>query len=85
MQAADFVDEFMTVVKADLERAQNKKDDLWARLPRHGQESRIRSHIDRYFEQYENQGQNVPWASIAGYALIGWLRENHPELLSNSK
>jgi sugar (pentulose or hexulose) kinase len=76
----DYLPEFVKVLEAELERAQKKWGDTWLNRPRAGQEARIERDLADYFDRFKHAGQPIPWHSIAGLALIAWVRENHPEL-----
>jgi len=80
MEPLDFLDEFVEEVKADLERGSKKWGDTWLKRPREGQVGRIRQYLNDHFDRFENAGTPVKWESVAGEALIGWIRDNHPEI-----
>jgi hypothetical protein len=80
VRTIDFLDEFIEVLKADLERGEKKWGDTWLHRTREGQEKRIRAYFNDHFDRFEYAGQPVRWESIAGDAFIGWIRDNHPEL-----
>ena len=76
----DFITEFSDALTIQLEDDDKRWGNSWLDYPREGQEERIGDRISQYFSQYKNAGVPVPWLKIAGYAMIAWVRENHPEL-----
>jgi hypothetical protein len=80
IRTLDFLDEFVEAVRADLERGEKKWGDTWLNRPREGQVQRIRQYLLDHFDRFEHAGQPVKWESIAGEALIGWIRDNNPDL-----
>jgi len=74
--AYDFLDELIRQLKDDETRWGN----TWLQRMPVNQEIRIEEHIRTYFDMWRNVGTPVPWLKIAGLAMIGWVRENHPEL-----
>ena len=76
----DFLPEFVNALEKSLEGGQEKWGNTWLHRPYKGQEVRIRQYINDMFDQNLYADQPIRWESIAGQALIGWIRENHPEL-----
>jgi hypothetical protein len=76
----DYLEEFCGALLARLQEDERRWGDTWLQRPPEGQEGRIEEHIKTYFDQFRNAGVPVPWMKIAGLALIGWVRESHPEL-----
>ena len=83
MNVWDFMVEFTKALQEQLEADKKRWGNTWLQRIPEGQESRIEEHIKSYFDQYRNAGIPVPWLKIAGLAMIGWIRENHPELWEN--
>lgn len=81
VRVQDYISDFAEELLSQLDSDEERWGDTWRRLPREGQEERILDNIDRYRWQFENAGHPVPWLKVAGLALIGWIRENHPEVL----
>jgi hypothetical protein len=80
VEVVDFLDEFMEALRADLERGAKKWGATWLHRPRAGQDQRIKQYILDQFDRAEHGGIPVKYESIGGEALIGWIRDNHPEL-----
>ena len=76
----DFLSEFGEELQEQLKNDQARWGDTWLQRPRKDQEARAMARFQDYFDQWQNTGTPVPWLKIAGEALIGWIRENHPEL-----
>ena len=76
----DFLDEFIDVIKENLDHGEIKWGDTWLHRTIGGQEQRIQQYINDQFDRFHYTGRPVQWEAIAGEALIGWIRENHPEL-----
>lgn len=58
-----------------LARDQARWGDTFKERDREGQEERIFSRFDAYYDQFINGGTPIPWLKIACLALIGWWRE----------
>ena len=80
MHVWDFLREFAEALQGQLENDEKRWGNTWLQRPVEGQELRIEEHIKSYFDQWRNANQPIPWLKIAGLAMIGWIRENHPEL-----
>lgn len=76
----NFISEFSVALVGQLQDDEKRWGDTWLERMPYGQELRIGEHILSYFDQWRNTGCPVPWLKIAGLALIGWVREQHPEL-----
>ncbi len=74
------MEEFISALTKQLESDDKRWGNTWLQRMPEGQEVRIFEHIQSYFDQYNNVGTPVPWLKIAGLALIGWVRETHPEI-----
>lgn len=79
-KTTDFLDDFVAVLRKDLERGDEKWGDTWLQRPREGQVERIRKYVMDLFDQALHGKKPMRWESLAGEALIGWVRDNHPEL-----
>jgi len=80
MKIADFIPEFVEMLKKQLEADDYRWGDTWLHRTRKGQEDRTIKTFRDYFDQYERAGVPMPWLKIIGNALICWIRENHPEI-----
>ena len=78
----DYVDEFAGLLKAQLADDRTRWGDTWRHRIKDGQERRIFSHLQDYFDQFLHAGHAIPWLKVAGLALIAWVRESHPETLT---
>lgn len=93
MQPSDFLDEFLTELKAQLISDNMRWGDTWLKRPKKGQADRA---FVRFREYYGDERlacklapvgdveepifvDSLPWLKIAGEALIGWIRERYPE------
>lgn len=81
----DFLEEFVESIRKDLERGLEKWGDTWLYRPREGQELRIKQYYLDHFDRFEHAGTPIKWESLAGEALIGWIRDNHPEVLKENE
>ena len=80
MKVWDFMNEFIDALTGQLEDDDKRWGDTWLKRVRGGQEQRIESDINNYFDQYRNGGTPIPWLKVAGLAMIAWIRDNHPEI-----
>ena len=80
MRVVDFLDEFVEALEKDLLKGEEKYGDTWLERDRENQISRILNTHDAYYDRYEREGGNFPWVSVAGNAMIAWIRDNYPEL-----
>ena len=76
----DYLPEFVEAVKESLESGEKKWGNTWLNRPRRGQIGRAYQYIQDVFDRNRFAGEPIKWESIAGEALIGWIRDNHPEL-----
>lgn len=83
MGVALLVTEFMSKIQNDLEVAQSEKGASWNSLPKAGDPFAVKGAVDRMFNAYMNQGIPISWDIIAGYAMIAWLIQCHPEFFAN--
>jgi hypothetical protein len=82
LEPGDFVAEFAELLTHELFSANERHGDEWRYKPAKGQVKRIVDRINQYYTEYTYHiRRDFPWLSVAGLALIGWLREAHPELL----
>lgn len=81
----DYFPGFAQALEQQLEHDEKRWGRANLELPKEGQEDRIMADINRYYEEFQKQGTPIPWLKIAGNAVIGWLREIHPELSENWK
>ena len=80
IRTVDFLNDFVDALESDLLRGEEKWGDTWSHRPREGQEERIRQYILDHFDRFRHNDTPIKWVSIAGECLIGWIRDNHPEL-----
>jgi hypothetical protein len=77
----DFLEEFTNEMWQQLRKDEKRWGDTWIERPRLGQENRIFSRFTAYYDQFIYGKTPIPWEKVANLALIGWIRENHPEVL----
>ena len=75
-----FLGQFVALLVEQLESDQRRHGNKWRDLPLKGGEDRIFDRLGDYYSDYLRNGTSPPWLKIAGLALIGWIRENYPEL-----
>lgn len=75
-----FMGEFLVALIAQLEDDDKRWGDTWIKRPRKGQEDRIIKRINEYYFEYQEKGTPIPWLKVVGEAMIGWIRDNNPEL-----
>jgi hypothetical protein len=81
MKVKDFVNDFAEALSEHLEKQDEPRwGDTWLKRTREGQEQRTWDNYKNKFDKYFNAGQPIDWLSIAGDALICWIREQHPEI-----
>ena len=85
IRTIDYIDEFTEALRNELIRAEGEWGDTWLRRPRLGQERRFMQWFMDMYDKFRNGGQRFRWEAIAGEALIGWVREQHPELFARKK
>ena len=90
MDPIDFLDEFLVELRAQLISDNERWGDTWLKRPRRGQADRMfdwirQCYIDARLAESLLGKQDplfidsLPWLKITGEALIGWIRERHPE------
>ena len=77
----DFLDEFAKGQKKSLITSEELWGNTWQHRPCDGQVDGIYARFESYRDQYEHAGRPMPWLDIANLALIGWIRDHHPEAL----
>lgn len=75
-----FLGVFVGLLAQQLAYDKERWGDEWLKRPRKGQEARIINRIYDYYEEWMSEGKKIPWLKIAGLALIGWIREQYPEV-----
>jgi hypothetical protein len=80
VRTVDYLDEFVVELKKQLESDYGRWGDSWLCQPE-GQEKFCIWKFIQYYEASRLRSEPMPWLKIAGYALISWIRENHPEIL----
>ena len=81
MKTWDFVSEFAEALSKHLEKNDDPRwGDTWLKRTRKGQEVRTIESFRNKFDKFVNGGQPIDWLSIAGDAMICWLREQHHEI-----
>ena len=71
---------------AELLKAQLASDDIyyggtWRHSFRGGWVRQCFDYLETYRGYFFNFGEAVPWLKVAALAVIGWMRETHPETL----
>lgn len=82
VQVVDYLDEFTVALKEQLLSDAKRWGDAWLDkddVP--GQETGVLGKITNYHNNFMKKNIPMPWLKVAGYALICWIRENHPEIL----
>lgn len=82
VQVVDYLDEFMAALKEQLLSDAKRWEDAW--LDKDDAEKQDIGFLGRvvdYLEDFNVRGTPMPWLKVTGYALICWIRENHPEIL----
>ena len=80
IRVLDYLEEFTKAIFDSLGEGEKKYGNLWLNFPRKNLEKRIEEIFVDKFDQFQRNDKPVNWASIAGYAMIAWIHENHPEL-----
>lgn len=80
MKLTDFLDEFITALKQQLESDEKRWGNTWLERTKEGQEERAFLRFDDYYYQYKQSDVPIEWLKVAGGALICCVRDNHPEL-----
>jgi len=79
-RVTDFLDEFIEELEYDLLKGEEKYGSTWLERDRENQVERILDTHETYYNNWLKRGGNYPWVSVAGNALIAWIRDNYPEL-----
>ena len=79
MRLQDFIDEFCEELKAQIDADEKRWGDTWRYRSVEGQMDRMMARFKDYQDQHNLGGLPVPWLKIAGEALIGWVRDKHPQ------
>lgn len=87
VQVVDFLDEFHGALEAQLLSDAKRWGDAWLdKSDVEGQEQGFLGKVVGYHNDFKNKDiSDMPWLKIAGYALICWIRENHPEILEDKE
>lgn len=80
MKVWHFMAEFISALYERLKEDDIKWGNTWLERTRDGQESRIEEDIIGYFNEYHGSGTPIPWLKLVGVTMIGWIREQHPEI-----
>lgn len=85
-KTTDFLNEFTEALRQQLEEDHERWADTWLErgLVWKGvtQEERFAAWVEDGIAEHFVDGEPLPWLKFAGEALIGWVRENHPEILT---
>lgn len=76
----DYLPEFVEALKTDLLKGEDKYGDTWLERDRSNQVNRIFDTHESYYDNWLDRGGDFPWVSVAGNAMIAWIRDNYPEL-----
>lgn len=76
----DYMDEFVAALMKQLRADHERWGATWRNRTKAGQELRTKERFDDYFDQFLHAGVPLPWLKIVGGAMIGWIREMHPEV-----
>lgn len=79
-RVVDFLDEFVSELEYELLKGEEKWGDEWLSRSRSGQTERILDTFDTYYHKWLERGGDFPWLSVAGNAMIAWIRDSYPEL-----
>ena len=88
VQVVDYLDKFTVALREQLLSDVERWHDSWLCQP-NGQEKFVIWKFIQYYKKFRSGAGDesmpndvpMPWLKIAGYALICWIRENHPEIL----
>jgi hypothetical protein len=73
-----YLTKFAGLLRQQLNEEYERTGEAWKEAPREGLEYRTIKRINGYWRAYQD-GAPLPWLKIAALALVGHLRENHPE------
>jgi len=76
VRVVGFLEEFTKAVWESLGEGEEKHGNKWLRSSVDYPREAIGAKIDQFFLD----GKPINWASIAGYAMLAWIHDNHPEL-----
>ena len=77
----DYVDEFAPLVKAQLASDNIYYGGTWRHSFSSGWVQQFFDYLDCYRVGCLSFDEAVPWRKVAALAVIGWMRETHPETL----
>lgn len=70
-----FLVRFVKALRDQLIEDERKWGNTWLDRPRAGQEGRIFTRLNEYYDDFVTNGTPIPWLKVAGNAMIGWIRE----------
>lgn len=76
----DFMDEFVPALIAHLKGKESHWGNTWLKRSRATLRTRLSAHLMDKCERSLNGDIPIDWLSVVGDAMIGWIRENHPEI-----
>jgi len=81
IRVVDFLEEFTKAVWDNLQEGEKKYGNEWLEPPKDDAavEFHSMSEIKLKFEKWIADDKPINWAGVAGYAMIAWIRKNHPE------
>ena len=80
IRVLDYLEEFTKAIFDSLTEGEKKYGNEWLESDGDIGAPREMGAIDGEFALFMDTGEPIDWASVAGYAMIAWIRENHPEL-----
>ena len=80
IRVLDYLEEFTKAMFDSLTEGEKKYGNYWLDFPEEDLAERIKDIYNHKFQMLSAEDKPVNWASVAGYAMIAWIRENHPEL-----
>ena len=80
IRVLDYLEEFTKAIFNSLTEGEKKYGNYWLDFPEEDLAERIKDIYGNKFWEYLSENKPINWASVAGYAMIAWIRENHPEL-----
>ena len=81
IRVLDYLEEFTKAIFDSLTEGEKKYGNAWLSPAKaHGVSFHSAHEIKTIFERFVVNDEPMDWASVAGYAMIAWIRENHPEL-----
>ena len=82
IRVVDFLEEFTKAIWDSLGRGEKTYGNAWLGSDKQATKYCSISNIRAKFEACLQKGEPINWAGVAGWAMIAWIRENHPELFS---